>query len=238
MASQISFLRRHGVSQATMAGKIFKTKIFERFALLRHFPDLTVLRYFYNQFFTGTEDINDDTMLLTITRLFGDHGITFLPATDFAPELLAKQGLMTRRPLNHQQWNDIQFGWKLAKSMGELDVGQSVAVKGRAALAVEAVEGTDECISRAGHLCRAGGFTVVKVAKPQQDTRFDMPTIGVKTIETMKAAGAAVLAIEADMTIVLQPAAVIELANRYGITVVAVTAASQDQLSINFKSAA
>jgi DUF1009 family protein len=79
---------------------------------------------------------------------------------------------------------------------------------------------------------------VVKVAKPQQDTRFDMPTIGVKTIETMKAAGAAVLAIEADMTIVLQPAAVIELANRYGITVVAVTAASQDQLSINFKSAA
>jgi DUF1009 family protein len=117
---------------------------------------------------------------------------------------------------------DVEFGWDLAKEMGRLDVGQSVAVKERAALAVEAIEGTDRCIERAGQLCRAGGWTLVKVAKPQQDMRFDVPTVGTDTIEGLKKAGAGVLAIEAGKTIVLDQDQVVALADRYGLCIVAV----------------
>ena len=131
------------------------------------------------------------------------EGIRFAPPTDYAPELLVKAGQLTRRGPTAWQQKDIEFGWQMAKEMGRLDIGQSVAVKDQAVLAVEAVEGTDECIRRAGALCRAGGFTVVKVAKPQQDMRFDVPTIGLGTLETMHAAGGKVLAVEAGRTIFL-----------------------------------
>jgi len=110
----------------------------------------------------------------------------------------------------------------MAKEMGRLDVGQSVAVKERATLAIEAIEGTDRCIERAGQLCRAGGWTLVKVAKPQQDMRFDVPTVGLVTIENLRAAGARVLAIEADRTIVVDQPEVVALADRHGISIIAV----------------
>jgi DUF1009 family protein len=110
--------------------------------------------------------------------------------------------------------------------MGRLDVGQSVAVYERAVLAIEAIEGTDQAIARAGRLCPRGGFVVVKVAKPQQDRRFDVPTVGCATIETMRLAGARVLAVEAGQTILLDEAATIALADRYGMTVVALDAAA------------
>jgi DUF1009 family protein len=113
----------------------------------------------------------------------------------------------------------------MAKEMGRLDVGQSVAVKERAVLAVEAIEGTDRAILRAGELCRAGGFVVVKVAKPQQDMRFDVPTVGSTTVESLRRAGGRVLAIEADKTILLDQAETIALADRYGLTIVALPAA-------------
>ena len=118
-----------------------------------------------------------------------------------------------RRPDRRRSSKDIEFGWRLAKEMGRLDVGQSVAVKDRAPLAVEAIEGTDECIRRAGTLCSAGGFTVVKVAKPQQDMRFDVPTIGLGTLETLVAAGGQVLAVEAGRTIIIDQPEVVEFAN-------------------------
>ena len=108
---------------------------------------------------------------------------------------------MTRRGPSARQWKDIRFGWKLAKEMGRLDVGQSVAVKDQAALAIEAVEGTDECIRRAGRLVPPGDFSLVKVAKPQQDMRYDVPTIGMRTVENIAACGGRVLAIEAGRTI-------------------------------------
>ncbi len=221
MRAQTKFLRRHGVRRATMAGKVFKTRLLEKFAFFRHRPDWLFWRYFYKQFVTGTENRNDDTMLLTVTRLYHDQGIEFVPATDLAPELLIKEGVLTRRSPTAAQMRDVRLGWELAKAMGGLDVGQSVAVKGRAALAVEAIEGTDECIRRAGTLCPVGGFTVVKVAKPQQDLRFDMPTIGEGTIRTMAEAGAAVLAVEADMTIILDKEAVLKLADSLNIAIVA-----------------
>ena len=121
----------------------------------------------------------------------------------------------------------LAFGWGLAKEMGRLDVGQSVAVKERAAIAVEAIEGTDRCIERAGTFCKAGGWTLVKVAKPQQDMRFDVPTVGVSTIENLHKAGARVLAIEANKTIVIDQPDVIALADRYGLSIVAVEAGDE-----------
>ena len=115
----------------------------------------------------------------------------------------------------------MAFGWTLAKEMGRLDVGQSVAIKESAAVAVEAIEGTDRCIERAGQLCRSGGWTLVKVAKPQQDMRFDVPTIGMTTIENLHRAGAKVLAIEAGKTIVIDQPEVVALANKLGLSIIA-----------------
>jgi len=221
LGHQARYFRAHGVTRATMAGKIFKTLLFEKFAWIRQMPDLAFTRHFFHQFITQTEDRNDDNLLLTAIRLFQSYGIQMVPATDFAPELLVKEGQLTRQKPGRSQKLDIQFGWKLAKQMGGMDVGQSVVVKGRAVLAVEAVEGTDDCIRRAGSLCPAGGFTVVKVAKPNQDMRFDVPTVGVGTLQTMVEAGGTVLAIEADKTIILDKPAMIEFAARHNIVIVA-----------------
>ncbi len=215
------YFRRHGVTQATMAGKFHKRIIFQPWFLLRQMPDLHTIRWFMPHFFTFRKDRRDDTLLGAAVELFAAGGVHFRPATDFAPELLVRQGQLTRRGPSPVQWRDIEFGWMLAKEMGRLDVGQSVAVKGQAVLAVEAVEGTDPCILRAGRLCPAGGFTVVKVAKPQQDMRFDVPTIGLETLRTMVEAGARILAVEADRTILLDEQEVIDFANRNKLVIVA-----------------
>jgi DUF1009 family protein len=221
IGAAIRYFRRAGVRQVTMAGKIHKVVLFHRFHWITHLPDWRGLSAFYPHFLTLRKDRRDDTLLLAIIDEFAKDGITFAPATDFAPELLVKYGTLSGRPTAAQQ-KDIEFGWKLAKELGRLDVGQSVAVKGRAALAVEAIEGTDECIRRAGQLCPQGGFVVVKTAKPQQDMRFDVPTIGVGTLRTLAEAGGSVLAVEADKTIILDEPKVIAFARRHNITVVAV----------------
>jgi DUF1009 family protein len=114
----------------------------------------------------------------------------------------------------------VDFGWRLAKELGRLDIGQTVVVKDRAPLALEAIEGTDECIRRAGRLCPAGGMVVVKVAKPQQDLRFDMPTVGVGTLDSLAVARARVLVIEAGRTILVDAEALRQAAVRAGITIV------------------
>jgi len=169
-------------------------------------------------------DKKDDTLLLAVIREFERDGIRFSSALDFCPELLVKHGFLTNRKPSPAQWKDVRFGWDIAKEMGRLDIGQTVAVSDTAVIAVEAVEGTDECIQRAGQLCRRGGFTIVKVAKPQQDRRFDVPTIGLQTIQTMHEAGGRVLAVECGQTILLDEPDVVELANRLGIAIVSLNA--------------
>jgi DUF1009 family protein len=226
----IRYFKRHGVTDVVMAGKIHKVVLFRPWMIVRNMPDLRTIRMFLPHFVTGKKDNKDDTLLGAIVNEFAGEGIRFGRATDYAPELLVGQGQLTRRGPTAWQWNDIRFGWKLAKEMGRLDVGQSVAVKDQAVLAIEAVEGTDECIRRAGSLCRAGGFTVVKVAKPQQDMRYDVPTVGTRTIENLAASGGRVLAIEAGRTILLDGAEVIELADRHGVAIVALDeSATSDQ---------
>lgn len=220
MGQSIRFMKRHGVAQATMAGKIFKVKLYERGAWWRHLPDWRALRTFWPHFISGRRDRRDDTLLLTIVHAFAADGITFGPATDYAPELLVKTGQLSKLAPTKSQTRDIAFGWQLAKEMGRLDIGQSVVVKDQTAIAIEAIEGTDECIHRAGKLCTAGGFTVVKTAKPQQDMRFDVPTIGLGTLQTMIDAGGKVLAVEAGKTILVEEAAFLEFANKNGLVVV------------------
>jgi DUF1009 family protein len=225
----IRYFQRHGVSDAMMVGKIHKVVIFQPWRWLRHLPDLRTLRMLAPHFFTRRKDCRDDSLLTAVVDEFAKEGIRFGPPTDYAPELLIGRGPLGRRTPTAWQWKDIAFGWRMAKEMGRLDIGQSVAVKDQAVLAVEAVEGTDQCIRRAGELCRAGGFTVVKVAKPQQDMRFDVPTIGVGTLETLHAAGGRVLAIEAGRTIVLDQPAVVAFADQHKLVVLAIDASEVEK---------
>lgn len=215
----IAFFRRHGVVRATMAGKIHKTKLFARGAWRNLLPDWTGLKTFWPHVVTRRRDNRDDSLLGAIAGAFDAEGVRICPATDFAPELLAAGGVFTGRRLSVAEEQDVAFGWHLAKELGRLDIGQTVVVKRRAPLALEAIEGTDECIRRAGRLCPTGGMTVVKVAKPQQDLRFDMPTIGVGTLESLAAVGARVLAIEAGRTILVEGDRLAAAATAAGITI-------------------
>jgi UDP-2,3-diacylglucosamine hydrolase len=203
LGGAIRFFRRTGVRQATMAGKFHKVLMYEPRIWLRHLPDWTFLKTFYRHILKRDRDRKDDTLLGALADAFAAEGITFHPATDYAPELLVKPGQIAGRPPSASQDKDIEFGWGIAKQMGGLDIGQSICIKDCSVLAVEAIEGTDACIHRAGQLCPNGGFTVVKVAKPRQDMRFDVPTVGVRTLRTRVAAGGRVLAIEGGRTILL-----------------------------------
>jgi DUF1009 family protein len=223
MGSMIRLAKSHGARRVVMAGKLFKADLMYRpFRFLHYLPDLRTAWWYL---FRHRGDMRDDTVLLSVIREFGRDGLTFASALDLCPELLVKPGTLTRRAPTSAEAADIQFGWSLAKAMGALDVGQSVMVKDRVALAVEAIEGTDRAIQRAGELCRKGGFTVVKVAKPNQDMRFDVPTIGTGTIVEIHKAGGRALAIEAGKTIVLDQEEVVKLADRLGLCIVALEAA-------------
>ncbi len=218
LGRMIRTFKRMRASRIVMAGKVTKNVIYTPWRIVQLCPDLRTVQWWYRR---TRADNRDDSILLSLIAEFNRDGMTFASALDFCPELLVKQGILTRRTPSQAEQKDIEFGWALAKEMGRLDIGQSVAVKELATLAVEAIEGTDRCIERAGQFCRAGGWSLVKVAKPQQDMRFDVPTIGVTTIENLHRAGARVLAIEAGKTILLDEPEVIALADRYGLSIVA-----------------
>jgi UDP-2,3-diacylglucosamine hydrolase len=218
LSRPIRCFKREGVRRWTMAGKVFKVKVFSPARWLTLLPDLRMIRFW---FFRRRADNADDTLTLALIDEFAREGLACTSALDLCPELLVRRGVLTRRPPTAREEADIEYGWQLAKEMGRLDVGQSVAVRERAVLAVEAIEGTDAAIRRAGELCPAGGFVVVKVAKPHQDMRFDVPTVGPSTIGSIKAAGGKVLAIEAEKTILLDEAETVRLADEAGISIVA-----------------
>jgi DUF1009 family protein len=219
LGRMIRCFKREGVRRAVMAGKVPKADMLHApWKVLTLWTDWRAVRAF---FFGRRRDNGDDSLLLAVIDEFARDGIRFESALDLCPELLVNPGVLTRRRPTACEEVDIALGWELARKMGDLDVGQSVAVKERAVLAVEAIEGTDRMIARAGELCRAGGFTVVKVAKPRQDMRFDVPTVGTSTVEAIHRAGGRVLAIEAARTILLDQAQTVALADRYGISIVA-----------------
>lgn len=214
--------RRGGVERWTMAGKFHKHMIYQPWRWFQLVPDWRMVRFY---FFRNRQANNDDSLLLGLIAEFRAHGLECVSSLDLVPELLVREGVLTRRKPTAAEQKDITVGWALAREMGRLDIGQSVMIRERAVLAVEAIEGTDRAIERAGELCSRSGFVVVKVAKPGQDRRFDVPAVGMETIETMHRAGARVLAIEAGQTILLDEAQTIALADRYGITIAAMGSA-------------
>ncbi|VTT98465.1 Uncharacterized protein OS=Singulisphaera acidiphila (strain ATCC BAA-1392 / DSM 18658 / VKM B-2454 / MOB10) GN=Sinac_5300 PE=4 SV=1: DUF1009 [Gemmataceae bacterium] len=214
--------RRGGVERWTMAGKFHKHLLYHPWRWFQFVPDWRMVRFY---FYRKRRANNDDSLLLGLIEEFRAHGLECASPLDLVPELLVREGVLTRRKPTAAEQQDISVGWALAREMGRLDIGQSVMVRERAVLAVEAIEGTDRAIERAGELCARSGFVVVKVAKPGQDRRFDVPTVGTQTIETMHRSGARVLAIEAGQTILLDEAQTVALADRYGISIAALEAA-------------
>jgi DUF1009 family protein len=228
MGAHIRYFRRNGVREVTMAGKLFKSELlFQGSVWLKHTPDLTAIRTFGPCLLGKRPDSRDDSLLLAVTKTYANCDLAICPATDFAPELLVHQGYLTGNPLSEKQAADARFGWEVAKQMGGMDIGQSVTVKDGTVLAVEAVEGTDECIIRTGQLCRRGGWTLVKVSKPNQDMRFDVPTIGPQTVVRVAESGGTAIAVEADKTILVEREKTLKLAAKHGITIVALARADE-----------
>ena len=163
-----------------------------------------------------------NSLLMALADELAQEGITMEDSVQFCQDDMAPVGPLGEGNPSKDQAKDIAFGWKIAKAMGGLDIGQSICVRDLEVIAVEAIEGTDQTIRRAGNICKVGGFTVIKVAKPNQDMRFDMPTIGPETLKVMHQSGGTVLAIEAGKTVVLNRQLVGKLARKYGIVVVGV----------------
>jgi DUF1009 family protein len=214
------FFRSQNVDRVVLAGKLFKDRIlFHGLGWLQHVPDIECIRTMMRPWFSRDSSMADDSLLGAVVESFERNNMCVVPGTDYATDLLAEEGLLTNARPSRAIRADIEYGWSIAKEMGGLDIGQSICVKDRTVLAVEAVEGTDACIERTGRLCPRGNWTLIKVAKPQQDMRFDLPTIGPRTIERMIAAGGKAIAIEAGMTILVDRDRTLRLANRHGICI-------------------
>ena len=204
----IRVLEQAGVTQAVMAGQVKHAKLFD----IR--PDMTLLGVLMR-----LKAKNTDGIISAIADVLRDHGIELLNSTAFLTPLMARAGTLTRREPTDEERADLEFGYRVADGIAGLDVGQTIAVKSAAVVAVEAMEGTDAVIARAATLAGAG-VRIVKVAKPNQDMRFDVPVIGVSTIEAMKAAGATLLSVDAGTTLMIDGDAIVQAADAAGIAIV------------------
>lgn len=206
----IKTLKRNGVAEAVMAGKVPKELLYKS----RITPDLRAIKILMT-----LKDRSDDTLMLAITGELEKDGIRLLETTAFCSGLLAPEGGITKKQPTKAQWKDIEWGYAMAKEIGRLDIGQTVVVKNRAVMAVEAIEGTDKAIKRGGKLA-GGGAVVVKTAKPGQDMRFDVPAVGLSTVQAMIEAEAAVLVLEAGATLILEKEKAVKQADDAGIAIV------------------
>lgn len=209
LGDMFRFFKAHDVGQAVMAGGMTKTDMFGRFR-----PDEMFLSVMER-----VGDMNDDHLLRALAEEFEKEGVVIKPATIFTPRLFASEGVLTVRGPGPEEMADVEFGWRVAKSLGELDIGQCVVVRGLTVLALEAIEGTDEAIRRGGRLGREKAV-VVKVSKPDQDMRFDVPSVGPETVAVMAEVKASVLALEADRTLLFDREEMIAAADRAGIAIV------------------
>jgi len=162
---------------------------------------------------------NDDAVMLWIVEQLAQRGIQVLPQADFLKELFLPDRLLSKRPPSEDEIRDARYGFEIAKEMGRLDIGQTIVAHSGMILAVEAIEGTDECLRRAGKLAGKKGGVVVKVAKPDQDQRFDIPTVGLRTLKTMRSTGLRVLVTEANRTLYLEPEEMAAFANRHNLAI-------------------
>ena len=211
MGEILAYLKSKQVEKITMIGKVTKELLFSG----KLVPDATAM-----QLIMSLPDRKDDTIMLAFVQALARAGFTAFDQTALIHKLMPRRGTITSREPDEREKKDMEFGFRMAKEIGRLDVGQTVVVKDAAVMALEAIEGTDACIRRGGQLAR-GGAVVAKVAKPEQDNRFDVPTVGKATLETMVEVGATALAIEADKTLLVEREAVVKLAEEHGIAIVA-----------------
>ena len=206
----ISVMKDAGVTHAVMAGQVKHTKIFAGGIV----PDLTFL-----SLLKQLTSKNTDGLIGAVANVLHDKGIELIDSTSLLTPLLARPGVLTKRTPSDEEQKDFEFGYRMADAIAALDIGQTIAVKHLAVVAVEAMEGTDEVIGRAGHLA-GPGVRVIKVAKPKQDMRFDVPVVGVATITAMRVAGASALSVDAGKTLMIDGDAIIAAADDAGIAIV------------------
>lgn len=208
----IKTLVRENVKEVTMLGKVTKEWLFKGL----HLPDLRALK-----FLNRLRNRKDDTIMLAIVDELAKDGIRVLDQTKYLKPLMPGPQVFTKKKPTEEELRDVEFGFRMAKALGGLDVGQTVVVKHQAVMALEAIEGTDACIRRGGELGR-GDSVVVKTAKPDQDTRFDVPAVGLTTLRSMEESGCKVLAIEAYRTLFAEREAVLAEADKKGIVILSV----------------
>lgn len=208
LGALLKMFEAEGVTRAVMAGQVKHASIFS--GLL---PDLTAMAVL-----TRLRSRNTDALIAAVAEVMREHGVELIDSTSLLTPLLPTAGVMTRRSPRPGERQDLEFGYRMADAIAGLDIGQTVVVKAQAVVAVEAMEGTDATIARAGHLAGAG-CAVVKVAKPGQDMRFDVPVVGVPTVETMIRAGATALVMDAGRTLVMDRDEMVRLADEHQIAI-------------------
>jgi DUF1009 family protein len=213
----LAALHASGVCEAVMVGGVSKKEMYTPLRLLRYIPDFRTALMWYAKL---RKDKRDNAVLLAVADELHKEGIDLVSSVKYCTDHLASEGLMTATAVPGGVEGDVEFGWRLARASADLDIGQSIAIKEGDIIAIEAMEGTDAMIRRAGRLCRVGGWTMVKVARPKQDMRFDVPTIGPSTIRNLKDANCGCLVVEAGRTIIIDKPATLALADRLGIAVV------------------
>jgi len=220
LSKLIEILKREGVRRAVMAGQVKHKQIFSSIR-----PDWKLAKVLLS-----LTTRNTDSLIGAVAKVLNDEGISLMNSTELLEPLLARAGVLTRRKPTEQEQKDVEYGRRVGRHLAEYDIGQTVVIAGAACVAVEAMEGTDATIQRAAEIMRAmegeastfsRNLTVVKVAKPKQDMRFDVPVVGVKTIDTMRDAGATCLAIDAGKCLLIDGERVIEAADGAGMCVVA-----------------
>lgn len=206
-----NILKEEGIKQLTFLGKVHKGLLLKRPKF-----DSMALGLLKN-----AVRLNDDEVMLVIVRELEKIGVTALDQTIFIKNLMVPSGVLGKINPTPEQMEDVNYGFSLAKEMGKLDVGQSVVIKDKMIMAVEAIEGTDKCIVRGAKLAK-NGAAIVKVSKPSQDKRFDIPTVGLKTLQTMKKYNANLLTVEANETIIVDQEKVVKFADKNNIVIMAV----------------
>ena len=207
----ISTMKKEGCTKTTMIGKVTKEVLYKIGGIV---PDLTAIKIL-----ATIPNRKDDTIMLAIVNEIEANGIKVMDQTELIKPLLPEPGVLTRRAPTKEEEADMEFGFRMAKAIGGLDIGQTVVVKHQAVMAVEAIEGTDACFLRGGFLGK-GKVIVAKTAKPKQDQRFDIPGFGTKTMESMIHAGATGIVLEAGGALIVERQKVIDMANRHNITIV------------------
>ena len=217
MGQWMRLLARHGCREAVMVGRVRKSRMYNRLRYFQYVPDWRTIKLYFTVL---RRDKRDHAVLEAVAGELAREGITLIDSTRYCADHLSTPGVMTRRQPTPAQWEDIRFGWELCRTIGRLDIGQALAVIDKDVIAVEAVEGTNAMIERAGRYCRSGKWTLIKVANAKQDMRMDVPTVGDTTIEKLATAGAGCLVLEVGKTIILEKPKVLELADKRGIAVV------------------